>query len=98
MKDQDRDGVVGEVIYPNSLLMLFAAPDPQFQLKVAEAYNDWAADLFGPRSDRFAPAAAVPVIDVDAAVKEVYRVADTGFKLISSPIHLKGPTLQLPGI
>ncbi len=96
LKDQERDGVVGEVIYPNSLLMLFAAPDPQFQMTVAEAYNDWAADLFGPRSDRFAPAAAVPVIDVDAAVKEVYRVAGMGFKLISSPIHLDQQPYNLP--
>ena len=96
LKDQARDGVVGEVIYPNNLLHLFAARDPQFQLTVAQAYNDWTADLFGSHSDRFAPAAAVPVIDVDAAVKEVYRVADMGFNLISSPIHLKYQPYNLP--
>ena len=46
LKDQDRDGVVAEVLYPNSLLALYASPDPKYQMAVARAYNDWAIELF----------------------------------------------------
>ena len=96
MKDQDRDGVAAEVLYPNSLLTLFGSTDPAFQIGVARAYNDWAIELFGGHSDRFAPAAIVPVIDVGMAVEEVRRVAGLGYKLISAPIHLKYQPYSLP--
>ena len=84
LRDQDRDGVLAEVIYPNSLIHLFASPDPEFQIGVARAYNDWAIELFGGHADRFAPAAILPVIDVPTAVEEVKRVAGLGYKLISA--------------
>ncbi len=96
LKDQDRDGIAEEVLYPNSLLTLFASPDPEFQIGVARAYNDWAIELFGEHPDRFAPASIVPVIDVDTAVEEVRRVAGLGYKLISAPIHLKYQPYSLP--
>ena len=96
LKDQDRDGVTAEVLYPNSLLALFAAPDPKYQIAVARAYNDWAIELFGGHADRFAPAGLVPVIDVPTAVEEVKRVAGLGYKLISAPIHLKHQPYSLP--
>ena len=89
LADQDRDGIVGEVIYPNMCLSLFASPDPEFQLAVANAYNDWAVDIFGSRLDRFSPAALIPVIDVPRAVQEVHRVAKLGYKSVRAPIHLK---------
>ena len=96
VKDQDRDGVAAEVLYPNSLLTLFGSTDPAYQIGVARAYNDWAIELFGGHSDRFAPAAIVPVIDVGMAVEEVRRVAGLGYKLISAPIHLKYQPYSLP--
>ena len=96
LSDQDKDGVLAEVIYPNSLLGMFASPDPDYQFAVAKAYNDWVIDLFGTNQDRFAPAAIVPVIDVDRAVTEVKRIANNGFRLISSPIHLKDRPYSLP--
>ena len=96
LKDQDRDGVTAEVLYPNSLLALFASPDPNYQIAVARAYNDWAIELFGGHADRFAPAGLVPVIDVPTAVEEVKRVAGLGYKLISAPIHLKHQPYSLP--
>ena len=96
LKDQDRDGIAAEVVYPNSLLHLFASPDPEYQIGVARAYNDWAIDVFGGHPDRFAPAAILPVINVEAAVQEVKRVAGLGYKLISAPIHLEHQPYSLP--
>ena len=47
LADQARDGVMAEVLYPNSGLALFNSPNPNYQLAIARSYNDWLADLFG---------------------------------------------------
>ena len=87
--DQSRDSVVGEVIYCNALLTYLGSPDTEFQMTVAQTYNDWVHEIFGENPDRFAPAAILPTLDVPAAVKEAYRLAEMGFKLVSSPIGIK---------
>ena len=46
LSDMARDGVVGEVIYPNSSLSLYLSPDPGYQYAVARAYNDWLIQKF----------------------------------------------------
>ena len=89
LEDQDRDTVTAEVIYCNDLLTYLGSPDTEFQMTVAQTYNDWIHELFGSRPDRLAPAAILPTLDVPAAVKEAYRLAELGFKLVSSPIGIK---------
>ena len=86
LSDQERDGIRGDVIYPNQGLSLFSSPDPGYQMAVAKAYNDWMIELFGPHPDRFAPAAIVLVADVPASVNEVRRVHKMGYRVISVPI------------
>ena len=94
--DQAKDNVEAEVIYCNSLLGLMASPDVEFQLSTARAYNDWIHGLFSARSDRFAPAAILPTLDVPKAVDEVYRVAKKGFRVVSAPIGIKEQPYNLP--
>jgi predicted TIM-barrel fold metal-dependent hydrolase len=96
LKDQARDGVVGEVLYPNTSLFLYNSRDPGYQSAVAQAYNDWLIGLFGKRRDRFAPVAIVPVIDVDAAVREVERVAKLGYRTIKIPLVVEDRPYNLP--
>src|SRR5215472_9178923 len=49
MRDQDRDGVAGEVVYPTlALQACFMGPDGAFQMAMARAYNDWLAEVFAP--------------------------------------------------
>ena len=96
LEDQERDNVWAEVIYCNSLLGLMASPDVDFQLKVAKVYNDWVFEIFGSRSDRFAPAAILPTLDVPKAVEEVNRLAKLGFRVVSAPIGIKKQPYSLP--
>jgi len=96
LSDQERDGIRGEVIYPNHGLSLFSSPDPGYQMAVAKAYNDWMIELFGPHPDRFAPAAIVPVADVPAAVDEVRRVHKMGYRVISVPVAMNDQPYILP--
>ena len=78
IKAQDQDGVAAEVIYPNHGLSIAASPDARFQLAAAQAYNDWASEMFGAHPDRFAMAALIPVLDIEAGAAEIRRAAKMG--------------------
>lgn len=96
LSDQERDGIKAEVIYPNHGLSLFSSPDPKYQMAVAKAYNDWMMELFGAHPHRFAPAALVPVADVPAAIAEVRRVSQLGYRVVSIPIAVNDKPYNLP--
>ena len=86
LADLARDGVDAEVIYPNDSLAVFLSPDPQYQMAVAQAYNDWISEWFGGHRDRFAPVGVLPVADIPAAIAEVQRAASLGLRAIKLPI------------
>ena len=86
LRDLDRDGVDAEVIYPNDSLAVFQSPDPDYQIAMARAYNDWISEWFGGHRDRFAPVGVLPVADIAAAVKEVQRAAVLGLRALKVPI------------
>jgi uncharacterized protein len=86
LQDLQRDGISAEVIYPNQSLALYMSPAPDYQMAVAQAYNDWACEHFKPHRERFAPVGIVPVCDIAAAVHEVERTAKLGYRSIKVPI------------
>lgn len=86
LRDQARDGVCAEVIYPNQSLNLYNSPDPAYQMALARAYNDWIIELFGPYPKKFAAVALCPIIDITAACAEAQRIAKLGFKALKVPI------------
>jgi predicted TIM-barrel fold metal-dependent hydrolase len=89
MRDQERDGVSGEVVFPTlALQACFATPDPGLQLALARAYNDWVAEVFVPHRARFAPAAVVPMADVPAACAEAERAARLGLRGLFIPAQM----------
>jgi len=91
MRDQDRDGVAGEVVFPTlGLQACFMAPDGALQLALARAYNDWVTEVFAPYPDRFAAAAIVPMVDVDAACREAERAVGRGLRTLFLPAHAPG--------
>ena len=88
IKDQDLDGVSAEVIYPSNGLNVFITPDPEFQMAMATAYNDWAHEVFGGYRDRFNVAALLPAAENDLAAAEVQRVAKMGFRALFMPVKI----------
>ena len=91
MRDQDRDGVSGEVVFPTlALQACFSTPDPAFQMAMARAYNDWVAEVFTPHRARFAPAAVVPMADVPAGCAEAERAAQRGLRALFLPCQVAG--------
>ena len=97
MRDQERDGVAAEVIFPTlSLQSSFATPDPEFQLALARASNDWVCEIFAPYPQRFAPAGIVPMLDIDRARAEARRCIDLGLRSLFLPIQVPAQPYNLP--
>jgi predicted TIM-barrel fold metal-dependent hydrolase len=89
LRDLDTDGVWGEVIYPNlAFFCCFMIKSPEVQVATARVYNDWIADRFIGTSERFAPVALLPVLDIEAAVAEMERTAGRGFRAMMMPTHI----------
>jgi len=77
IKDQDRDGVQGEVLY-GILGATGRMGDPEATVEVMRIYNEWLADFCSTHPERFAGLASIPNHPIDAAIAEVERVAKRG--------------------
>ena len=88
IRDQERDGVVAEVIFPTfALQACFASDDSALQLALCRAYNDWAADAFGGQH-RLLAVGLVPMLDLDDAIVEATRLAEAGFRSLFLPARM----------
>ena len=85
LRDQDRDGIDAEVVFPNKGLAMWATPDAAFALAQCQVWNDWAWEVFGPYVERMSPAAALATADLEGSIAEVTRVAAMGFRLLTLP-------------
>lgn len=78
LKDQDIDGVSGEVLYPTYAMGLYAVPDPELQSAAFNAYNEWLVELCSHAPNRLVGLALISVRNVDNAVKELHRWSKRG--------------------
>ena len=92
-RELDADGVVGEVIFPDADAVTGGASAPfgaglgatadvptELLLAGARAHNRWLAELCATSPARRAGVALVPIFDVDAAVAEITRAAESGLR------------------
>jgi predicted TIM-barrel fold metal-dependent hydrolase len=77
VKDQDLDGVQGEVLY-GILGTTGRMNDPEAAVEVIRIYNEWLADFCSTHPDRYAGLASIPNHPLEAAIVEVERVAKRG--------------------
>ena len=77
LRDQDRDGVQGEVLY-GILGTTGRMNDPEAAVEVMRIYNEWLADFCATHPDRYAGLASIPNQPLEAAIAEVERVAKRG--------------------
>src|SRR5438874_828764 len=90
-REMDRDGVAGEVVFPDGLYQNgvpfhgMGSLDPAanaypYELRLAgcRAYNRWLVDLSAANPGRHACIALVPFDDVDVAVREIEWARDAG--------------------
>ena len=79
IKDLDRDGVDAEVIY-GILGAASRLDDREAGNQMLMIYNDWLKNFCSYYPDRHIGLACLPYGDIDAAVKEIHRVAKMGIK------------------
>lgn len=77
LKDQDLDGVSGEVLY-GILGASTRLGDPEAATEMMRVYNEWLAEFCNTHPDRFAGIACLPNHDIPAAVAEIERIANRG--------------------
>ena len=85
LRDQARDGIDAEVVFPNKGLAMWATPDGAFALAQCQVWNDWAWETFGPYVERMSPAAALATADLEGSIAEIKRVAALGFRVLTLP-------------
>jgi predicted TIM-barrel fold metal-dependent hydrolase len=87
MRDQLRDGVSAEVIFPTfALQACYASDDAEFQRQLCRAYNSWALEVFDDH--RLLPVGMVSMLDIDGAIEDVKAVADQGFRALFLPAQV----------
>jgi predicted TIM-barrel fold metal-dependent hydrolase len=80
IRDQERDGVVAEVIYPSLALQLFRIRDAELQRESFRAYNDWLSEYCAALPGRVAGAGLIPLHDVAIGIGELERIRGLGLQ------------------
>lgn len=98
VKAMDLDGIDVGVLFPTQGLYIAAIENPKLATAVHRAYNDWLADFVKAAPARFVGVAALPLQDVQEAVKEARRtVKEYDFKgMFVRPNPVYGRNLDDP--
>lgn len=103
--DNARDGVDAEIIFPGAAFLAaqIANDNPGLAMQLCQGWNNWARDWYADHWDRQFPMAFITTADVAAAVVEIERVAELGFrgvclpnKPVFGPQHPKERNYNLP--
>jgi len=84
--DQDRDGIVGEIIYPSVGMVLCNHPDADYKQACMWAYNHWLAEEFvAGAPDRLFGMGQTAVRSVAEAIEDFRKFKEMGFKGVMLP-------------
>jgi predicted TIM-barrel fold metal-dependent hydrolase len=100
--DMDLDGVVASLAFPSFTgfcgRVFVEAKDKDVAIACVQAYNDWMLDDWcGAAPTRLIPLCLIPLWNVEAAVKEMQRVAGKGARAIAfseNPSKLGLPSIH----
>ena len=85
LREQDQDGVAGEVLYPSLNMFTFSVTDREVAQAVFQRHNDWLLDCTSLAPERLVGVACLPLPDVDAAIQELLRTAKRGMRAFAIP-------------
>ncbi|MEL0083400.1 MAG: amidohydrolase family protein [Gammaproteobacteria bacterium] len=86
LKDQDIDGVLGEVVYPGVGLFIWDSDQEEMLYEVCKTYNDWLSEFCGAHPDRLKGAAILPTRGpIEWAVAEAERAEKLGLGSVMLP-------------
>ncbi len=93
LKEQAKDGVLAEVIYPSVALRVFSIQDPALRQACMSADDDWIADFCRTDPERIKAVGLVDLLDIDAGIAELRRLRKIG--LVGAMITLASDDPQL---
>ena len=85
LKDQARDGIVGEVMYPSLNMLTFSLRERDVVQAVFRRHNDWIRDYCSHSPERLIGVGCVPLPDVPEAIAELERAAAMGIRGVAIP-------------
>jgi predicted TIM-barrel fold metal-dependent hydrolase len=81
LRDMDSEGIDRAVLFPSVGFYLAEIADAELMAVLCRAYNDWLADYCRAAPDRLVGVALLPLVDVDASIRELERaVTKLGFR------------------
>ncbi len=80
LKDQDIDGISGEVLYATYAMNLYALQDAALQEASFNAYNEWLSEMCSHAPNRLVGLALISVYNVDQAVKALQHWTQRGLR------------------
>ena len=80
LKEQDVDGIKGEVLFTSFGLYLYALDDAEFRRACFRVYNDYVAEYSSHDRNRLVGVGMVDIEDIPAAVAELKHCADKGLR------------------
>ena len=80
LADMDEQGVDVQILYPTFTGQMLGREfhDTKLLAACCRAYNNWAAEYTSSGAERLRWAAALPMQDVEEAIKEAQRAAQNG--------------------
>jgi predicted TIM-barrel fold metal-dependent hydrolase len=86
-EDLDSQGIDVEVLYPQWTMVLYhlGATEPDFELALLHAYNEWLAETVALVPDRFIGVGLIPVQNVEDALSEVEHIISLGLHGVNIP-------------
>jgi predicted TIM-barrel fold metal-dependent hydrolase len=102
VRDMSAGGQIAGLNFPNwtgfAGQVLQLGPDPEINLVMIRAYNDWHIDEWcGAHPDRFIPCGILPLFDVEASAVEIRRLAHKGCHAVTfseNPVGLGMPSMH----
>jgi len=85
MADQDRDGVVAEVIYPTTGMMLCNHRDLDYKKACFDAYNLWLAEFCDAHPDRLLGQGQTAMRTPEEGIEELRKAKSLGFRGVMMP-------------
>ena len=92
LRDMDLMGIDQALLFPTYFAEYFpVVQDPSVAAALARAYNNWVLDFSRHSPERLLPVAVLPMQEINAAMRELTRVAELGFKAVFiRPLFING--------
>jgi predicted TIM-barrel fold metal-dependent hydrolase len=85
IEDQERDGILAEMIYPTIGMMLCGHPDKDYKQACMQAYNRWLQEYVSAAPERLHGLGMTAVRSVAEAIEDFRRIKEMGFKGVMLP-------------